>query len=128
VKTVHQSDYPFPDRSDITRIEEGWMSPDALLDLPGGSGEHILFGYRPHGRLKPNQFQALVDSIRRRGYVPDYPVTIFVESDGRKYVHEGNHRLRAAALARREVFVEVRYLGGAERRHAFSAMAPTGTG
>ena len=43
-------------------------------------------------------------------------ILIFKEMDGRVYIHEGNHRLRAAVAAHlASVPVEVRYFGNSQR-------------
>lgn len=106
---------PFPGAgpNDITRIDEGFIDPDKILNIPGRCGEHLLFQSNPYGRMSEGSFLALAESLNT-GWRKDAPVTIFVEKGGLPVIHEGNHRLRAAKYINIETLVEIRYFGDSQ--------------
>ena len=110
----YEDPYPKAGPHDITRIDVGYVPPQTLLDLniPGKSGEENLFVKSPWGRMTEQQFFALAESLKKGSDNP--AVTIFVEKDGQAFVVEGNHRLRAAVIAKIDVLVEIRYFGNSQ--------------
>jgi len=125
----------------LTRTDAGTLPTSTLLQLPGARGEHRLFQDSPTGGKSPEEWEAFVTSIRKgRKTLEDYtpriksPVFVLVEwtddlrpaqkraMKGERFgcvqafIHEGNHRVRAAAeLGMTEVPVEVRFFGHSER-------------
>lgn len=95
---------------------EGSATPDELLGLSGGVGEHtrIAAGTNPEDARK---IQELTASMRERGYDRSLgqPIFIWVDADGVATIAEGNHRIRAAKEAGLEyVPIEVHYFGGSD--------------
>lgn len=116
LETIHLDEGPPTWRAgpaDVTRVDVGEVDPVLLLDLPGAAGEHRLFAACPCGRMAPDAFAALVQSLRDAGM--RQPVTVHIEIDGRVVITEGNHRLRAAAQAGISARVEVRWFGNSQR-------------
>jgi hypothetical protein len=100
--------------NDLTRIDEGFMNPLSIVNLPGECGEHLLFNSSQSGRMSKDQFDNLVDSLSK-GWDENKCVTIHVEHDGKIFIHEGNHRIRAAIKAGIDCFVEIKYFGNSQR-------------
>jgi len=105
--------YPQAAPHDLTRVDEGYLSPSVLLNVPGRCDEHNLFKTNPYGRMTESQFKALAESLKE-GWRKNLPVTVFVEKDGTPVIHEGNHRLRAAAYAGIKALVDIRYFGNSQ--------------
>lgn len=99
--------------TDLTRIDEGFINPLSIVNFPGECGEHLLFESSQTGRMDRDQFNNLVDSLSN-GWNMNKCVTIFVEHDGKVFIHEGNHRIRAAIKAGVDCFVEIRYFGNSQ--------------
>lgn len=91
----------------VTAYWRGEIAISDVIDIPGYSGEEKRIDWIKVGRL--------ADSIRKHGYREDAPVTFHVVYDGRAYVYDGNHRLRAAKEAGIEsVPAEISYFAGGE--------------
>lgn len=100
---------------DLTRRDTGRVFLSELEGFKGRRKEESLFAKSPTGRMKPEEWQKLVNSIRKNGVTE--PVTIHVEKDGRVFVYEGNHRIRAAAEAGvSEIPAEISYFGNSQRK------------
>ncbi len=103
-----------PEPYAITRVDEGYVDPLELLNLPGFEGEHLLFETDSTGGYGEERWRALIEDIKVNGL--RWAVLIFKEMDGRVGIYEGNHRLRAAiAEGLNRVPVEIRYLGNSQR-------------
>lgn len=116
VRTLHLDEGPRGWKagpSDLTRLDTGILPPSKLLHLPGRKGEHELFAKSPTGRYTSVEWKKFVADVKKRGV--KHPVTIHKDADGKVWVHEGNHRLRAAAEAGVPVPVEVSYFGNSQR-------------
>ncbi len=96
----------------LTCRETGWVKAQRLLSLPGRKGEHEVFTRSPTGRMSPEDWAALVASIKKTGVT--HQITIQKDKDGSVWIHEGNHRVRAAFLAHRLVPVEISYFGNSQ--------------
>jgi len=105
--------YPQAGPHDLTRVDNGYLAPSILLNIPGRCNEQDLFKTNPYGRMTESQFKILAESLKK-GWQKDAPVTVFVEKDGTPVIHEGNHRLRAAAYAGIKVLVDIRYFGNSQ--------------
>ena len=53
---------------------------------------------RNANRMRPEQFEALVGSMRRRGFLPYFPIVATEGPDGRWDMTDGHHRLQAAEM------------------------------
>ena len=113
LQTVFSDPCESAGRHDVTRIDEGYLSPETLLGIKGEFDEQKLFQDNPYGRMGEQRFLALAESLKQ-GWRENAPVTVFVEKDGQAYIHEGNHRLRAAAYAGIKVLTEIRYFGNSQ--------------
>lgn len=98
----------------LTTRETGWLKPERLLAIPGRKNEHELFLASPTGRMTTDEWAKLVSSIRRGGV--KHAVSVAVDPDGSTWIDEGNHRVRAAFIARRLVPVAVAYFGNSQSR------------
>jgi hypothetical protein len=103
-----------PGPADLTRLDSGELPAEALLNLAGAEGEEALFTNSPTGRMTAVEFEALVSDLRTHGM--RYPVTVHVEQDGRVWIQEGNHRLRAGHRAGIPISVEIKYFGNSQRQ------------
>lgn len=80
---------------------------DELLKFPGARGEE--------NAIRQDNVDALAQSMSDKGYDKTAPVTLFVGHDGKVFIGEGNHRVRAAqAAGLSDVPVDVRYFAGGE--------------
>lgn len=104
------------DRTHITRVQEGTISPRAIANLLGVRGE------RPgqHRNRQGADWDAFVADVKAHGVRS--PIFITVDPDAEPVISEGNHRRDAALEAGlTEVPVTVRYYGHAERQHALAS-------
>jgi hypothetical protein len=106
--------YPQAGSHDLTRVDEGYLTPSILLNIPGRCDEQDLFKTNPYGRMTEKEFKALAESLKK-GWRKTSPITIFVEKGGIPIIHEGNHRLRAAAYAGIKALVDIRYFGNSQK-------------
>lgn len=97
----------------ITRSDEGCVNPKLLLGIPGRKDEHLKLTFPP-GRYTPEKWDAMVRWVASPEF--DYAPLIIKEKDGRVFIYEGNHRIRAAVVAR-VLFLPViiRYMAGSQR-------------
>ena len=105
-----------PGASTPTRSDKGCLAPTKLMLIPGKKGEHKLFpgGVYGPGRKSAAEWDAFVASIKAKGVLS--PVFVVKEKDGRVFIYEGNHRIRAAHQAGiRKIPVEIRYMAGSQR-------------
>lgn len=95
------------------------MPVSYLTGVPGRMNEHRREWNDPKYDNRVNQ---LADSMRLDGYNPEKPVALEYDNEGNPWIHEGNHRIRAAQKAELEYIpTEIKYLGGAERKvHPFN--------
>lgn len=103
-----------PGPADITRLDAGELPAEDLLNLAGAEGEEGLFAKSPTGRMTAAEFEALVSDLKAHGM--RYPVTVHVEQDGRVWIQEGNHRLRAGHRAGIPILVEIKYFGNSQHQ------------
>lgn len=78
------------------------LDPTEAAKIPGLRGEE--------SRIRPETVEQLTASMRESGFDPAHAVAIDVV-DGKPFVYEGNHRIRAAAALGLPVPAEVRYIG-----------------
>ncbi len=100
----------------LTRMDLGWVDPRVFLGLPGARNEDIKLTFPP-GRYTPRQWDEFVAGFRRHGWNTELAAPIITkEKDGRVYIYEGNHRIRAAVAAGLlEIPVDIRYFAGSQR-------------
>jgi len=88
------------------------VDPEALTGIKGAHGE----------KRKPGdpKFDHIMAKARKSGFHEKRPIAIGVRSDGKPYIEDGNtHAAVARKLGVKKVPVEVRYYGGAEKKHPF---------
>jgi len=98
-------------RGDVTAVADSIpMSVDELLMLPGEEGEHLAMDTE----LAQHKIKELANSIKNKGL--EYGPMVWVSVNGRASVAEGNHRIRAAKLAKMDTIpVQFRWFAGSEQ-------------
>lgn len=94
-----------PSTYTITRKDVGRIDPKLLVDLPGGNGEHLYFrhndGQFESVKYPGQEWLDMVGWAKEELAKPDtnHVVMIVKDKNHRVYIHEGNHRIRAAVQA-----------------------------
>lgn len=89
----------------VTRKDVGRIDPKLLVDLPGGNGEHHYFrhndGQFESVKYPGQEWLDMVGWAKEELAKPDtnHVVMIVKDKNHRVYIHEGNHRIRAAVQA-----------------------------
>ena len=80
-----------------------------LIKLPGLRGEHKVL------KLDMDKIQGMSKIVTDIKWQRENPVTLGIQHDGKIYVDDGNHRIRAAKVAGvKELLCKVIYYGGGE--------------
>jgi len=88
----------------LIRLPVSW-----LIKLPGLRGEHKVL------TLDMPKIQGMSKIVGDNGWQRANPVTLGVQHDGKVFVDDGNHRIRAAKVAGVEsLLCRVKYFGGGE--------------
>ena len=122
MKTISLDDCPRAGKNDLTRVDEGYIDTDLIINLQTSIQNQNLFEENPTGRMTGKQFSDLTISLQN-GWNELEPVCIQVEHDGSAVLHEGNHRLHAAHAAGIKAFVEIRYFGNGQTKSALATLA-----
>lgn len=94
-----------PGNYTITRKDVGRIDPKLLVDLPGGNGEHRYFrhndGQFESAKYPGQEWLDMVNWAKEELAKPDTTQVVMIvkDKDHRVYIHEGNHRIRAAVQA-----------------------------
>ncbi len=94
--------------------EDVLLSPKWVLKNTAGglNYEHLAL----KEGLGKKKVARLTESIKSKGYDPEEAIFINIDVNGRAWINEGNHRLRAAIAAGvNKIPFEVRYFDGGER-------------
>jgi len=80
-----------------------------LLKLPGLRGEHKVLRY------DMPKIQKLSELVIDSKFECEHPVEIGVQHDGKAYVDDGNHRIRACKIAKKSTYkAKITFYGGGE--------------
>lgn len=102
--SLREAYYDVPPHVTVDDVVQRWVAGDKAYDdsMPVDVAVSDLLNYREydwsrsHGRLDPDEWDALHDEIELHGWSKKKPVVVLVGKNGEAKVGEGNHRLAIA--------------------------------